>query len=476
MGREVAPELAQNLFPVEFAGGNLVELLFEARREIIFHIAVEEILQERCDQPSPSVGKELALVDDDIVAILQGLERRRVSRGPPDAELFHLLDERGFGIARRRLGEMLGGVDRAALGTLFRAHFRQTLVVVVFVALTPGIVAMVDIGGEEAVEADHLTARPQLCRLVARGREDLHRRSLDLGRGHLAGDAALPDQLVKAQLVAVQEALDIFGRAGKARRADRFVGFLGVLGLGRIVARLFRQIALAEPGLDRLAGVGDRFGRHLDAVGSHISDEADRLAAELDALVKLLSHLHGARSREAELGGGGLLKAGGGERRAWIAASGLGFDALDPERGAFQHPLDSAGLVAIADGQTLDLFAVEGGQTSVEGIASLGREMGDDLPIFFRFEPLDLGFPVADQTQGDRLDAARRAGARQLAPQDRREREANQIVERAPSEIGVHQRLVDLARIGDRIQHRLFGDRVEDHAADRLLPERPLLA
>ena len=122
------------------------------------------------------------------------------------------------------------------------------------------------------------------------------------------------------------------------------------------------------------------------------------------------------------------------------------------------------------------LLAVIAGQPRGEGRTGFGRQMRQDRPILFRFELLDLGFPVADQPQRDRLDAARRAGARQLAPKHWRQGEANQIVERAAREIGIDQRRVDVARIGDRIEHRILRDRVEDDALDRLVLDRLFLA
>ena len=98
------------------------------------------------------------------------------------------------------------------------------------------------------------------------------------------------------------------------------------------------------------------------------------------------------------------------------------------------------------------------------------RQRGD-LPVFFRDEALDLGFAVADEAQRHRLHAAGRAGARQLAPQHRRQVEADEIVERAARQIGVDQRHVDIARIGHRVEHGLLGDGVEDDALDRLVAE-----
>ena len=74
-------------------------------------------------------------------------------------------------------------------------------------------------------------------------------------------------------------------------------------------------------------------------------------------------------------------------------------------------------------------------------------KLGLDRPVFARPEGLDLGFALADQAQRHRLHAAGRAAARQLAPQHRREGEADQIVERAAGQIGVDQ-LAGRARAG----------------------------
>ena len=110
-----------------------------------------------------------------------------------------------------------------------------------------------------------------------------------------------------------------------------------------------------------------------------------------------------------------------------------------------------------------------------EGLALGGRELGHDRPVFLRLEHLDLGLAVADQAERHRLHAAGRAGAGQLAPQHRREREADQIVERAAGEIGVDQRAVDLARMAHGLEHGVLGDGVEDDALDRDRPSRAFL-
>ena len=92
--------------------GDLVELFFEAGGEIIFDIAGEEAFEERDDDAALVFGNEALLVDAHIAAVLQDLQDGGVGRRPADAEFFHALDQGGFRKARRRLGEMLGGLDR----------------------------------------------------------------------------------------------------------------------------------------------------------------------------------------------------------------------------------------------------------------------------------------------------------------------------------------------------------------------------
>jgi hypothetical protein len=74
---------------------------------------------------------------------------------------------------------------------------------------------------------------------------------------------------------------------------------------------------------------------------------------------------------------------------------------------------------------------------------------------------------VADEAQRHRLHASGRARARQLAPQHRRQREADEIIEGAAGEIGVDQRLHRWRGVLHRLEDRLLGDGVEHHPLDR---------
>ena len=100
--------------------------------------------------------------------------------------------------------------------------------------------------------------------------------------------------------------------------------------------------------------------------------------------------------------------------------------------------------------------------------------MGDDRPVFAGDELFDLELAVADDAQGDRLHATGRARARQLSPQNRRQVEADKIVEGAARPVGVDEGLVDLARIAHRLLDRVLGHRVEHNAIDPLVLEQLL--
>ena len=92
-GREVAPELAHHLLPVDLVVRDPVELLLEIRREVVFHVAAEEALQEGGDDAALVLGDEALLLDLHVFAVAQGLQDRGVGRGTADAELLHALDE-----------------------------------------------------------------------------------------------------------------------------------------------------------------------------------------------------------------------------------------------------------------------------------------------------------------------------------------------------------------------------------------------
>jgi hypothetical protein len=125
---------------------------------------------------------------------------------------------------------------------------------------------------------------------------------------------------------------------------------------------------------DRAADRADRLRRHVHAVGTHIGDEADGLAADVDALIEPLRDAHRVRGREAELAARLLLHGRGGERGRRIALARFRFDRGDAELCGFQIALEMLRLSARTDIETLDLPAVRADEASLEGIVARGRE------------------------------------------------------------------------------------------------------
>ncbi|OIQ68092.1 hypothetical protein GALL_503200 [mine drainage metagenome] len=251
--------------------------------------------------------------------------------------------------------------------------------------------------------------------------------------------------------------------------------FLGVLGLGLVLARRLGHIGVAVILADHLARLRDRRTVDLHAVGSHISNEAGGLAADVDALVEPLRDPHGVRRGKAELAAGFLLQRRGGERGLRIAPRRLCLNRRHREVGGLDRLPEILRFSARADIEPLDPLAIGADKAGFERFAACGRERRHQRPVFARHEFLDFEFAVADQPKRHRLHPPCGARAGQFAPQHGRECEADQIIQRAARHIGVDQRAIDLARMLHRFRDGLLGDGVEHHALDRLVLERALL-
>ena len=93
---EIRPERPQQFQVAGIAGRHIIQLAFQARGEIILHIAREEPLQERRDQPALFLGEEAILLHPHIGPVAQGLQGAGIGGWPPDAELLQLLHQRRF--------------------------------------------------------------------------------------------------------------------------------------------------------------------------------------------------------------------------------------------------------------------------------------------------------------------------------------------------------------------------------------------
>ena len=119
-----------------------------------------------------------------------------------------------------------------------------------------------------------------------------------------------------------------------------------------------------------------------------------------------------------------------------------------------------AGLIAQVElGQSFALMLHHPGEKRV----AAGRDVGLDRPVFLGLEALDLDFSVDHQAQGHRLHPSGRSRSRQLAPQHRRKREADQIVQSAAGEVGLDQLHIDITRVLHRLGDGGLCDGVEHH-------------
>ena len=218
--------------------------------------------------------------------------------------------------------------------------------------------------------------------------------------------------------------------------------------------------------LHMVADAGDGFLRHLHAVGPHIGDQAGGLAVDIDAFIQALRQPHRLLRAKAQLPRRLLLQRRGGERRRRIALDALALDRPDGEGPGLDRRLGRQRQRFVVQVELIEPLAVQMRQPSGERRAAGGQEQRLDRPVFARPENLDLGFAVADQAQRDGLHTAGAAAAGQFAPQHRRQREAHQIVQRAAGHVGLDQRLIEFARMGDGVADGVAGDLVEADAVD----------
>jgi hypothetical protein len=93
LGLEVAPERREHRFHWARPPETVVELVLHLGGEVVADVALEEALEERGQQAARILGEEAVLLGADVVAVLEHLDRRGVSRRPADAELLEPLDQ-----------------------------------------------------------------------------------------------------------------------------------------------------------------------------------------------------------------------------------------------------------------------------------------------------------------------------------------------------------------------------------------------
>ena len=319
------------------------------------------------------------------------------------------------------------------------------------------------------------------------------------GVDHLAGDGALPHQVVDAGGIAA-EIIDAAGRGpALAGGADRLVRFLGVLDLAGVGAGLWWEVLLPVAAGDDSPRRVERLGRQGRAVGAHVGDAA--------VLVQPLGSRHGARGREAQPCTGCLLQGGGDEWRRRSAPVRLGLPGghgeLRPVQGLGERRRSAcvehrnvasaklALLVEVSTGGDAALVqrhqhcieqfcrarcirrrtAVAVGTCDSERLIGCrgrpGVERGGDAPVLGSPECHALPLALHDEAVGDTLHSPRGEPWRHLAPQHRRDLVAVETVEYAPRFLRIHQPPVEVAWVVDGLADGSGGDLVEHHAAHR---------
>ena len=435
--RKIAPEPRQNLFVIPLPGRDIIQLRLKVGGKVILDIAPEKVGQKRRDQPALILGDQPVLVFADIFAVLDRGQNRGIGGRSPDPQLLHPLDQRGFGIARRWLGKMLLRRDFLLVRLLALHDLRQTPLVVLFV------VAALVIDLQKAVKQHDLPIRAQADLPIRAGR--VHHGPLHPRRRHLAGNRALPDQVVQLALIRLGK----FQRVRRRRhlgRPDTFMRFLRVLGLVLVDARAVGHIGRAKLPLDLVPRRSHRFRRHVDAVGPHIGDVA--------RLIQTLCRRHAGLGPHAVFAARLLLQGRGHEGRIGVARRRLSFDPGDGEFAMIDRLHCQFGRFRGRNVEFVQPLATQQHQPRVKVLTAWRGHHRPHRPEFPRPERLDLHLAFDDQTQADRLHPPRRPRPRQLAPQHRRQGEPHQIVQRAPRQIRLDQRHIHLPRVFHCLGHR----------------------
>ena len=173
---------------------------------------------------------------------------------------------------------------------------------------------------------------------------------------------------------------------------------------------------------------------------------------KIDAFVELLREPHRALRGEAELARGFLLQRGGGERRRRVAACAACLSIVSrPAACRCAAPCDasrstSRAVPSLVKRELLDLLAVELDQLQREAPASVCSPSASSVQY-----SCGMNFAISSS----RSQIMRSAGLctrpadsprRHLLPQQRREVEADQVVERAARLLRVHQVHRQIAR------------------------------
>ena len=252
-------------------------------------------MQQASDREGNPLGYQRAPAAHNIVPVDDDGDDGGIGRGATDAFFFQRLDEACLGIPGRGLGRVGFGQHIADGQRLPQRNLRQQGVILGVALGSSVLVVAFLVSLEETAFGEHSSRGSELGRgevtLGQWGCLEGDRDSLALRVNHLAGDGALPDQVVELQLVGAQNARERRGSSEAiAGWANGFVSFLSILGLALIKTWLTRNRLCTIELCGCSAGSTDRLGGERDGVRPHISD--------VTVFIKALGDAHRLLGRE----------------------------------------------------------------------------------------------------------------------------------------------------------------------------------
>ena len=234
---------------------------------------------------------------------------------------------------------------------------------------------------------------------------------------------------------------------------------LNVLFLIRI--DIVRDIIFAEVLFDIRVRHSFRLFRDTHRVGSDIGDQTDGACAlDLHTLIELLGDHHRLFGREIQLICCVLLQTAGRKRRKRLT---LPFSAHDSCHLIAAACKVGKNPVSLSLARDADFFLLIFGNLRGKDLALLEFDL--NIPVFLRFEIVDLVFAVTDDLERRGLHAPCAQASANLAPQKRADLITYQSVQRASRLLCVHQSDIDGTRRFDRLFDRILCNFVEHDAA-----------
>ena len=447
--------------------------------EFVFHLGRESVVDQVWQMPfqqlangkrDPSRHQGVAAFED-VISGKDRIDDRSVRAGAADALFFQLASQGGLTVTVGGLGRMTFGLQVQTLQAITYGYRRQQRL-------------LVGQFGVRIVGAFHV--RPQIPGEVDSPAADLEGCAVGLhhdsgsvapGVGHLTGNGAFPDQIVKLEFVARKPGAQRLGEVERmSGRPNGFVGLLGILDFRRIRPGLLGEILGPVLRIDQIPCRLDRNRGQIRGVGSHVGNVA--------RLVEALGNLHCLPGREAALAVCLLLQRAGGKRRGWTRSERLIVDRPHFEVGRFDSSQQLVGLllreqqqrgvpqhtrvgIEIATGRYP--VAVDRHQHGLELLSPRGCQIRQEVPISGRDKRHPLTFPLDDQTYRHALDTPGRELRTNLPPQQRGDLVAIEPVDDPSGLLGPDQVFVNLARGRQGFQDGFLGDLVKHQAMHRNL-------